>query len=754
MKAITKVLLTFSLTIWISQSLACINFSAPTIVNSSCNEDNGSITLNHDGTAPFTYTWSHDSNLNSATADSLAPGTYMVTVSDDANCTNDITIVILEKSFDLTGNTTPDTCGAPNGSATVEIVAGSGGTAPFTYAWSNSAGNQTTQTATNLESGVYSVTVTDNEGCTASLNLNVSSEKNGFTGNVFGILGASCFGLSDGEASATGIGGNGQYTYEWFRPTDPDSILGTGANLSGVPGGRYIVRIRDANGDGCTFNAAAQIPTPDSLEANLMANSASDCRVANGFALVNPSGGTGPYDIMWSNGSTNDTIENLLSGRYDVIVTDSNDCVTITPFWISTSSGPNFHIDTLQEDNCGLDEGIVGVVLDSGNAPMHIIWGANVQQNTDTSFFAYGIRRTNPGRKVYSVTVIDIDSCLQVRTFGMPGNDPLQIDSEVITNNYCDLGNGTATVNFSGGTLPYNYEWTTSPPQTTTTARSLIAGNYEVTITDSFLCTLTASVEVMDDPGFTLTTSSTDESCYDAEDGSATASVSGHRGSISYEWNSVPAQITPTALNLPGGSYNVTAIDSEGCERKGFEIVDSKEFIQADFTYLPDTMGPVILNQEYQFINRSEGGDFYLWDFGDGNQSQNPSPFHVYADTGSYFVTLVVTDSSGNCKDEIIQGPFRVVLDGVLHVPNAFTPNGDGFNDFLHVRGELIQDYEIRIFSRWGAEVFFSESINNSWDGRLSSGRYAPEGVYVFVLKATIPGQNPILQKGTITVIH
>ena len=395
-------LLVFSWMVTQADEIMCINFSSPEIDNTSCNQDNGRIKVNHDGTAPFTYSWSHDSTLNDSVAENLPAGTYKITVTDVTGCTADMTVIVLEKSFELSGSATQSICAAPNGTATVNIQPNTGGTAPFTYLWDNNAGNQTTATATGLSSGTYKVTVTDADGCTSQLTFNVPNSTNGFGASVSSINGTSCFDGNDGSATVMATGGNGSYTYEWFLPSNPDSIIATGATATGLTGARYVVRVRDANGNGCTFNTSVNIPEPDSLRPNLMVAGAIGCRDATGRAFVIPAGGTAPYSILWSTGSVNDTIENLLADQYSVMITDSNNCVTEQDFWVTTLSGPFFKVDTLQKDNCGLEEGIVGVTIETGKAPFKIPWNTNNFEPSDTAFFAYHVARTN-GRTPYAV---------------------------------------------------------------------------------------------------------------------------------------------------------------------------------------------------------------------------------------------------------------------------------------------------------------------------------------------------------------
>lgn len=809
--------------------ILCINLTSTITADENCGQGNGSITLVHDGTAPFTYAWSHDNTLNDSIASNLPAGSYTVSISDAAGCTAQTTVTLsntpapvvsLESTTDascfgkadggatistnstshtitwnsnpaqsgtvlsnvaggtytatvtdtfgcqsfitvninqpapmaLVGATTPDTCGAPNGTAIVNVVPGAG-VGPYTYQWGNNAGNQTTQMATGLTSGLYNVTVTDSRGCQGIQTFNVTTDDNGFTGAIDFVNNATCSGDTDGGAAVIASGGNGSYSYEWFPINDPNDILGTGASISGLPKGVFVVKVSDALGDRCTFNVAVNIQEPEPVDPNVAVIQAIGCRTADGQAFVAPSGGTSPYSILWSTGEVTDSITNLQPDFYSVTVTDTFGCNSTQDFLIRSQAGPNFKVDTVQEDNCGLGEGIVQIRIESGRAPFRAVWSTVSPQPTDTSMIAFNLEKTDV--EAYHVTLIDADTCIQRRHFGMPGNDPLEVVSLDTVPEYCELGNGSATIVVTGGTLPYSYRWTTSPQQTTQTATNLIGGDYKVTVTDSFLCHIEADLIITEEIGFSMDVTAIDETCYGDNDGSVMALVTGARGDVIYSWPAVPQQIGPMITDLGDGVYNVTARDSEGCERSGFGIVGSKQLIEAEFAFQPDTVTPVVITSSgFAFFNRSEGGTEYLWDFGDGTTSTQSSPFHVYADTGTYYVTLTVTDSAGVCVDERTHGPFVVVEDGSLFMPDAFSPNGDGFNDLLSIGGALIVDFELRIFNRWGQEVFSTQTPSDAWDGRTKSGKLAPEGVYVYALTATIPGENPIRQKGTITLLR
>ncbi|MFN5355054.1 MAG: PKD domain-containing protein [Bacteroidota bacterium] len=197
------------------------------------------------------------------------------------------------------------------------------------------------------------------------------------------------------------------------------------------------------------------------------------------------------------------------------------------------------------------------------------------------------------------------------------------------------------------------------------------------------------------------------------------------------------SQQNPVHNYTTTGNYQVTltVTSDSGCtgsytQQNGVTVYPSPV---AEFEAAPWEQD--ILNPVFNFINLSSGGLNNFWTFGDGGQSIDFEPQHVYRDTGNYMVTLWVTNSYG-CRDSV-RHPVRVNPIFSVYVPNAFTPNGDGMNEGFNLKGEYIVKVELSIFNRWGEKIFFSEGRENSdWDGRIwGSDVDAPEGVYVYLAK-------------------
>ncbi|MDW8273597.1 MAG: GEVED domain-containing protein [Chitinophagales bacterium] len=274
------------------------------------------------GTPPYSYLWN-----NGATSDTikdLAAATYTVIVSDSNSCKDTVVVNIGQPApINITITKQNVTChNGNNGSITANVT---GGTGAYTYNWSNGASN-TSNTITQLNADVYSLTVTDANGCIATISdtilqppaIQISSSKT----NV------ACFGGSTGSINITVSGGTPQYTYLW-------SNNATTQNVSGLTAGVYTVTVRDANGCTATKNDTIRQPS-----APLSATSTSTDQIGNtsGSITVTVSGGTPGYQYNWSNGATTKDIT-ANAGIYTVTITDANNCTVVLRDTINFISG-------------------------------------------------------------------------------------------------------------------------------------------------------------------------------------------------------------------------------------------------------------------------------------------------------------------------------------------------------------------------------------------------------------------------------
>ena len=147
------------------------------------------------------------------------------------------------------------------------------------------------------------------------------------------------------------------------------------------------------------------------------------------------------------------------------------------------------------------------------------------------------------------------------------------------------------------------------------------------------------------------------------------------------------------------------------------------------------------------------GANTWNWDFGDEKTDSVYNPVvHEYSDTGTYFITLLVSNEY-QCYDSAAQS-IIVQPEMLIYIPNAFTPNDDGINDLFMVKGELITNFEMAIYDRWGKLIYFTDDFHKPWDGKVNQGtEYVQQDVYIYSIKIIDFQSKKHFYRGTVTVI-
>ncbi|MFH1319039.1 MAG: T9SS type A sorting domain-containing protein [Bacteroidota bacterium] len=462
----------------LSSSSSCSLSITTSANNPTCGNNNGSATASvSGGTSPYTYSWS--SGGSSSTETGLGTGTYTVTVTDNNGCQATGSVTLTDPgTLSLSISPTDPTCGNSDGSAFASV---SGGTLPYTYQWDSYTGDQTTQTATGLDGGTYTLTVTDANGCTgiSSTTLNSPSGTATLTINTTDV---NCNGGIDGSVTVTATGGTTPYTYLW------DSYAGdqTTATATGLPAGMYSVTVTEANG--CINDAFANIYEPSSISAGY-STTEPNCGSSDGDITIYASGGISPYTYLWDSNAgaqTTQTATALSAGTYYVTITDDNGCDSVFSVNLS-DAGAGLLSTTRQDVTCnGASDGSASVTISGGTSPYTYLW--------NTSATTSSIGGLSEG--TYTVTVTDAAGCVSIDDVIIFQPSPLIISTSytiVSSDTICD---GEAIAIPGGGTWPYTYQWDDPSSQITATATALCIGLYNVTVTDNNGCIATASVYV------------------------------------------------------------------------------------------------------------------------------------------------------------------------------------------------------------------------------------------------------------------
>lgn len=572
------------------------------------------------GVSPYTYVWS-----NSATSQSISnvcAGTYDITVTDANGNTATASTTVNEPtllSITSASGTDPLCNGSCDGTLT---GVASGGTGTILYTWTG-IGSGASQT--NVCSGNYTLTVTDDNSCTSTTTVTLNDPP---LLNVSTIPTDAHCNQSDGSADAIASGGTAGYTYEWFSDAALTSSLGTGTNLPNVAAGTYYVSATDANG--CTANTTATVGNLSGPTATAIVNSnVTGNGLCNGNATVTAGSGTAPYTYLWDNGETTATASALCAGTFCVTITDANGCTVSTCVTITEPAPLAVTITPVDLVCNGICNGSASSTPTGGVAPYTYSWSngattANINNlcagtyditvtdangNTasasatineppalsiitvnamDANCFGScdgsvaisatggtgtvqynwtgigtGASQTGLCAGTYNVTVFDDNGCTITSSATVNEPTPMTVTLTSVNAN-CGQADGSASATVSGGTPPYVYSWTSGG--NAATENNLSAGSYDVTVTDGKGCTVTQTITVGNNPAGTLSVSLiSNVSCNGGNNGELSATMTGGAAPFTYSWNSVPVQTTATATNLTAGNYTITVTDANGC---------------------------------------------------------------------------------------------------------------------------------------------------------------------------------------------
>jgi hypothetical protein len=492
------------------------------------------------GTAPYTFAWS-----NGATSEdiiNLIAGTYTVIVTDDNGCVDSLSATITEPAapLALTATTVDVLC---HGAATGEVdLTATGGTAPYSYAWSNGA---TTQDIINLVAGTYTVIVTDDNGCVDSLSATITEPAAplALTATTVDVL---CHGAATGEVDLTATGGTAPYSYTWSNGATMQDIINLVA-------GTYTVIVTDDNG--CVDSLSATITEPAAPLALTATTVDVLCHgAATGEVDLIATGGTVPYTFAWSNGATSEDIINLIAGTYTVIVTDDNGCVDSLSATIAEPAAPLALTATTVDVFChGAATGEVDLTATGGTAPYTFAWSNGATSEDITGLIA----------GVYTVVVTDDNGCVDSlsATITEPAA-PLALTATTVDVLCHGAATGEVDLTATGGTAPYTFAW--SNGATTEDITGLIAGVYTVVVTDDNGCVDSLSATITEPAApLALTATTVDVLCHGAATGEVDLTATGGTAPYSYTWST--GATTQDIINLIAGTYTVIVTDDNGC---------------------------------------------------------------------------------------------------------------------------------------------------------------------------------------------
>ncbi|MBK6984375.1 MAG: gliding motility-associated C-terminal domain-containing protein [Bacteroidetes bacterium] len=585
--------------------------------------------------------------------------------------------------------------------------------------WSNGANGCSTAANTT---GVYFVTV-KKFGCFKSSSDSIFVFPNPIP-VVFGPLNYCAPATSTTLSLNPPTAGMAAYaTYTW----SPGPINTATAALTG---GVRTVTVTDVNGcsGSTTFTISTSTPT-----VGITANPASICGTGTSTLTASISGAT---SYSWSNVATAQTTTVNVGGVYSVTVS-ANNCVSTASINVSINPTPTVVIPA-NVGMCSGSSATVAVVSFSPTGAYTYTWsnGSNASSLTISTATVLTLEVTNNASGCVSAIS---NSCNVVTA----ANPTVAMSATPIV--FCDGSNATLAPTVTGGQTAYTYSWTPIALGTASTATTPNQGVYSVLVTDANLCVGTATVAtVKSTPSVTL--SSPDLVICPNDCAEITAVGASSYAPFTYAWSNDNAFVGDSTLMCSDGIVTVTFTDAQGCVATNTIAVVDDVIPVASFTSTPPSpVTPTILIDFTSTSTIATGSiTSSVWTFGDGNGSSGVNVNHAYTTAGTFPIVLTVTGSNGCANSYTV----NYIVDAVLEIPNVFTPNGDGANDFLKFKNlEVLGSNNLTIFNRWGKKIFEQDNYKNDWNG----GGYN-DGTYFFIL--SVPLATPNIYKGYVQLMR
>ena len=711
--------------------------------NVSCyGSGDGSVTVQlSGGIPPYSYSINGIAFQASPTFTGLTAGSYTITLHDIRGCTDFVNVQItqpnlLQVQIDSVANVF---CfDSAQGAIFVSV---SGGTVPYSYHWSD---GDSVQNINTLAAGTYNLTVVDSKGCSSSAGTTISQPFRLYV-NVASYHNLHCFNDSSGSIETAASGGAPPYTFLWSNNS-------TFQNIYGLQQGTYSLTVSDANG--CISTLSQSLTQPTTLVQSISGVNALCAGSASADANYTLSGGIPPYSYFWNNGATTQSLANVNGGTYVVMAKDANGCTITDNITLIEPTDINI-AGTVRNALCyQTPTGAVDIVATGGTPGYTYNWTNSVTTANNDNIVAGN----------YTVTVVDANGCVKSADFTVAGS-PQLIANVGVTSPRCNGDfSGSLTAIATGGTEPYVYLW--SGGATGVSIDSLQAGIYQLTVTDALGCTATASTTLNQPAAVIVTAAVNGSRCFNTANGSVIAAVTGGVAPYVFILNGIQ-QVSDTFTHLPPGNYAILVIDKNGCQGSTTFSVSSPAQISVALTVTDQVIltgmktqlsavavsDTAILNYIWSPITMDSADVF---DYGNCTDTSDCSTPYVKPPFTQVFTVTIMNADSCYASDTVT---VLVKNQPSSFIPTAFTPNGDGKNDFFEFDILGANTVEVNIFNRWGSKIYSNPNQANGitgshgWDGTVS-GKPVPEDTYVYQLKVTYFDGTVKNQSGTITVMR
>ncbi|WP_186280099.1 T9SS type A sorting domain-containing protein [Fluviicola chungangensis] len=637
--------------ITVTQPAAAIS-GTTVVTNVACNGGNtGAINLTPTGgVGPYTFNWGGGVTAEDRT--SLTAGSYSVTITDANGCTGIVNATVTQPTA-ISGTTVVTNVACNGGNTGAINLTPTGGVGPYTYNW---GGGVTTEDRTSLTAGAYSVTITDANGCTGTVNATVT-QPTAISGTTV-VTNVACFGGNTGAINLTPTGGVGPYTYNWGGGV-------TSEDRTSLTAGSYSVTITDANG--CTGTVSPTVTQPAAAVSGTTVVTNVACNGGNTGAInLTPTGGVGPYTFNWGGGVTTEDRTSLTAGSYSVTITDANGCTgTVSPT-VTQPTAISLTASSQTNVSCnGGANGAAAVNAATGGAGGYTY---NWTPGNPTGDGTTSVTGLTAG--TWTCTVTDANACVASVNFTVTQPTAISLTAATQTNVSCNGGaNGAAAVNAAtGGAGGYTYNWTPGNPigDGTTSVSGLTAGTWTCTVTDANACVASVNFTVTQPTAISLTAASqTNVACNGGSTGAAAVNAAtGGAGGYTYDWTpgTPTGDGTVSVTGLAAGTYTVTVTDANACTAsQSFTITEPTAISltassQTNVSCNGGANGAAAVNAA------TGGAGGYTYDWTPGNPTGDGTVSVTGLAAGTYTVTVTDANACTASQSFTITEPTAISL--------------------------------------------------------------------------------------------
>lgn len=515
------------------------------------------------GSGTYSFSWSDNTTSNPIT--NLGEGNYSVIITDENGCQSDPIYYSLSAPTEILVTTITSEYNGFNVSCADEVdgsiellVTGGVIKSEYNYEW---AKGDTTRIIDSLQAGNYFVEVSDDNGCAVNLQETLTAPQKILITDAL-ITDVYCFGNTDGSIILDANGGTGVLQYS--LDGSPYQSDGNFINLSA---GDHIISIKDLND--CYLDSLLTISSPENLEIISSNISNTTCNTSNGSVGVGITGGTSPYSYQWKDDvgnllATTQNIMNLKGGTYTLLVSDANGCTLEKDFMVSDSDGPSISLAYVTQPIChGSSDASAEISVAGGVPPYNIEWSNGIS----------GVAATGLVAGIYSVSVADANNCLSYMDVEIIDQDQIMLTNIIVSEPTCHGDNdGQLKIDVIGGIPPYNIQWGNGTSGVSNS--NLLAGLYDVTITDANDCVTNQQLQLNEPEELTLNMNITLPTCELSADGKILLNPTGGNTPyfLIYDTDTLVGNYLDS---LSPGVYIIQLIDANGCNLSQEAIIDN-----------------------------------------------------------------------------------------------------------------------------------------------------------------------------------